>query len=158
MKILDMTGAERAESTEELAELGTLTPETIRTVYHAASPGVPEIGHYETTREYPATGGREVVWVVDIPGTPPTTEWWEEETILRFVPYADAELTARRIDALTDDLRATDTAVLDALETLLTADSPTALIAALTAAGAEISETLAERSALRARIAQLKED
>lgn len=157
MRILDMAGAERAESAEELAELGTLSPETIRTAYHAADPGIPETGHYETLREFPATGGREVIWVVDTPGTPPTAEWWEEETVLRFVPYADAELSARRIDALTTALRATDPVVLDALEALLTADSPTALIAALNAAGAELADTLAERRALRARIAQIKE-
>lgn len=157
MRILDMTGAERAESTEELAELGTLTPETIHTVYHEATPGVPETGHYETTREYPATGGREVIWIVDTPGIPPADEWWETEDILRFAPFAASELAARRIAALTTELRSTDANVLDALEGLLAADSPAALIAALTAAGAELAEILAERRALRACIAQLKE-
>lgn len=157
MRILDTTGAERAETAETLADLGTLTPETIRTVHHEADSGTPEVGHYEVTVEYPATGGREVVWIVDTPAVPPTDEWWETETILRFVPYADAELASRRIAELTTQLRATDGEVLDALEAMFTAQTPADALAAVASAAETITETLAARRDLRARIAAIKE-
>lgn len=157
MRIIDTTGAERTETAEELAALGTLTPETINAVRHDADPGTPEVGHYEVTAEYPATGGREVVWIVDTPAVPPADAWWETETVLRFVPYADAELAARRIAELTAELRTTDGEVLDALEALFTAQTPADALAAIAAAAETITETLAARRDLRARIAAIKE-
>lgn len=155
MRILDENGKELIESAE-LHETGRLARETIQTVFHEAVAAVEEIGHYETTAEYP-NGGREGQWVVDTPAVPPTDEWWETETILRFVPYADAELASRRIAELTTQLRATDGEVLDALEAMFTAQTPADALAAVASAAETITETLAARRDLRARIAAIKE-
>lgn len=148
MRILNLDGTERAETAEALAPLGTLAPETINTVYHEAEPGTPGAGHYETVAEYPG-GGRDVVWVVDDPGVPPTEAWWETEQILRFTPFTDAEVKARQIETLTAQLRAADAEMLDALEALMACD--------LAAAGGTVAQLAAQRSALRETIAALKE-
>lgn len=152
MRILDENGKELIESAE-LHETGRLARETIQTVFHEAVAAVEEIGHYETTAEYP-NGGKEVQWVVDTPAVPPTDEWWETETILRFVPYADAELASRRIAELTAQLRATDGEVLDALEALLGCTTLEGFLSVMLAAAGSLKETLDARAALRAEILQ----
>lgn len=156
MRILDESGRELVESAQ-LHETGRLARETIQTVFHAAVEAVEEVGHYETTAEFP-NGGREVQWVVDTPGRAAAEAYWETEDILRFVPYTAAELAARRITELTAELRGTDTNVLEALEGLLAATTPTDFIASLMAAAEKLKDTLAARAALRERIAQIKEE
>ena len=48
----------------------------------------------ETLEEYPATGGRDVRWVVDTPGTDAQEAWDEEETYTEYVRYTEEELAA----------------------------------------------------------------
>lgn len=71
-----------------------------------------------------------------------------------------AQLAAAQRTALTAELRGTDASVLEALEGLLTATTPTDFIAALMATADKIKDTLADRAKLRAEIKALagKED
>lgn len=70
------------------------------------------------------------------------------------------QLAEAQRTALTAELRGTDASVLDALEGLLTATTPTDFIAALMAAAETLKDTLASRAKLRAEIKALagKED
>ena len=63
-----------------------------KTVHHEAVDGVDEHGHYETIREYPETGGKDVTWVVDVPGVQGYGAWDEEVPVNTFVPYTANEL------------------------------------------------------------------
>lgn len=152
MRILDENGKELIESVE-LYKTGRLVRETIQTVFHEAAEPIKEIGHYETTAEYP-NGGKEVQWVVDTPAVPPMEAYWETESIFRFIPYTDAEMAAHHIADLTAQLRATDTTVLEALEGLLGCTTLDGFLAAMLTVAGVLKETLDARAALRAEILQ----
>lgn len=62
--------------------------------HHPAVEAAAETGHMETLEEYPATGGRDVRWVVDTPGTDAREAWDEEETYTEYVRYTEEELAA----------------------------------------------------------------
>ena len=62
--------------------------------HHPAVEAAAELGHMETLEEYPATGGRDVRWVVDTPGTDAREAWDEEETYTEYVRYTEEELAA----------------------------------------------------------------
>lgn len=63
-----------------------------RTIHHDAVEGVEEKGHWETVAEYPETGGKDVQWVVDVPGVEAREAWDEEETYWLYIPYTEEEL------------------------------------------------------------------
>lgn len=63
----------------------------VKTVHHDAVEGVEEQGHWETVREYP-NGGKDVNWVVDIPGVEAKEAWDEEVILYVYVPYTEEEL------------------------------------------------------------------
>jgi hypothetical protein len=48
-------------------------------------------GHYETIREYP-NGGKDVKWVVDVKGVEYQPERHEEEVVLIYYPFTEAQL------------------------------------------------------------------
>ena len=62
--------------------------------HHPAVEAAAELGHMETLEEYPATGGRDVRWVVDTPGADAQEAWDEEETYTEYVRYTEEELAA----------------------------------------------------------------
>lgn len=62
--------------------------------HHPAVEAAAEMGHMETLEEYPATGGRDVRWVVDTPGADAREAWDEEETYTEYVRYTEEELAA----------------------------------------------------------------
>lgn len=62
--------------------------------HHPAVEAAAEMGHMETLEEYPATGGRDVRWVVDTPGADAQEAWDEEETYTEYVRYTEEELAA----------------------------------------------------------------
>lgn len=88
-----------------------------RTVEHEVIIGVKEVGHHEVIAEY-ANGGKDVAWVVDVPGVEAKDAWTEEVEYLIYHPYTPEELDkkaeekakptiAQRVDALesaNDDL------------------------------------------------------
>lgn len=73
---------------------GYLRSET-RTVHHDAVESVPDVGHWETVKEYPETGGKDVRWVVDKKGVVGYDAWDEQVDVAVFVPYTEEELAAQ---------------------------------------------------------------
>lgn len=66
--------------------------EDIRIIHHDAVERVCEQGHYEMVAEYEDTGGKDVAWVVDVPGAEPVAAWDEEKVVYIYIPYTDEEL------------------------------------------------------------------
>ena len=93
MRILDENNIELTEEQINL-ELGYLRPESIISIHHKAVEEVKEVGHYEVIAEYP-NGGKDVIWVIDVPGIEAKEAWDEYEDIQRYVLYTEAELVAR---------------------------------------------------------------
>ena len=60
--------------------------------HHEAVEAVEEQGHWEIVAEYPETGGKDVQWVVDVPGVEAREAWDEEETYWLYIPYTEEEL------------------------------------------------------------------
>ncbi len=88
MRILDENGVEIQSADYDK---GYLKEDRILAARHDAVEAVEEQGHYETTAEYP-NGGRDVEWVVDVPGIEAREAWDEYEDILRYIPYTAEEL------------------------------------------------------------------
>ena len=93
MKILGQNNIELTEEEVNL-ELGYLKPESIVSVHHEAIEETKEVGHYEVIAEYP-NGGKDVAWIIDVPGIEAREAWDEYEDIQRYVLYTEEELTAR---------------------------------------------------------------
>ena len=71
--------------------LGYLRDERIFKEHHEAVEAVEEQGHWETLAEYP-NGGKDVAWVVDVPGVEAQEAWDEYEDIYRYLLYTEEEL------------------------------------------------------------------
>ena len=99
MRILDVNNL---EITNPDLNLGHLEPDKIFLRHHAAVEPTAEVGHYEVIALYPETGGKDVAWVVDVPGTPAKEAWDEYEEILRYIPYTPEELEALARPTLDD--------------------------------------------------------
>lgn len=112
MKIFDKHGTQM--ESPDMAK-GYLTQDSLFVMHHEAAEAVKEVGHYETVREYP-NGGKEVKWVVDVPGVEGREAWDEYEDILRYVEFTEAELAQRRIAELKEKLRDTDYAIIKVME------------------------------------------
>ena len=109
--------------------------------HHEAVEAVPEEGHYETLVEYP-NGGKDVEWVVDIPGVKAQDAWDEYEDILRFIPFTELELANNRITELKQLLQNTDYNILKIVEGASTL--------------AECAEVIAKRASWRKEINELE--
>ena len=96
MRILDENNIELTEEQINL-ELGYLRPESIISIHHKAVEEVKEVGHYEVIAEYP-NGGKDVVWIIDVPGTEAKEAWDEYEDIQRYVLYTEEELAAKEAE------------------------------------------------------------
>ena len=101
--------------TEYDLNLGRLKS-SVRIERHPAIEGACEVGHWETIREYP-NGGKDIQWVIDVPGVEAQEAWEEEIPIYIYIPYTQAELDAieaeknkpteeQRIAALEEELLA----------------------------------------------------
>ena len=66
--------------------------------HHEAVEAVEEQGHWETVAEYPETGGKDVQWVVDVPGVEAREAWDEEETYWLYIPYTEEKLAQMEAD------------------------------------------------------------
>lgn len=65
--------------------------EKVFVAHHEAEPEIKETGHHVVVKEYP-NGGKDVEWVVDVPGVPAKAAWDEYEDITRWHWYTEAEL------------------------------------------------------------------
>lgn len=72
---------------------GYLKPDRLFVCHHEAVEAVAEEGHWETIAEYP-NGGKDVDWIVDVPGVEAKEAWDEYEDIYRYVLYTEEELAA----------------------------------------------------------------
>ena len=79
-------------------QLGHITP---------AVKGVEEKGHWKTIKEY-ENGGKDIEWVVDVPGVQAVEEHTEYEDIQVYVPYTKSELAQIEISKLKRQLAETD--------------------------------------------------
>lgn len=91
MRILDVNNTEILEPNYDL---GYTKSDKIFIMRHEAVAEVKEQGHYNVIRVYEETGGKDVEWVVDIPGVEAKEAWDEYEDILRYVEYTQEELDA----------------------------------------------------------------
>ncbi len=89
MRIVDAEGAE-VESPD--LSLGHLVADRLLIARHPAVEAVEEQGHWETVAEYPETGGRDVVWAVDVEAVEAAEAWDEWEDVWRYVLYTPEEL------------------------------------------------------------------
>lgn len=94
MKIVDENGIE-IESPD--LEKGHLKEDVLLIKHHPAVEGVEEQGHYETVAEYP-NGGKDVAWVVDVPGVKAQEAWDEFEDVLRYIKFTELELKIREFE------------------------------------------------------------
>ena len=74
---------------------------------HKAVKAVEEQGHYETVKEYP-NGGKDVEWIIDVPGVDAKEAYDEYEDIQVYIPYNEKELAGFEIAELKAKLCATD--------------------------------------------------
>ena len=91
MRILD-------ENNNELQEvdfaLGYYVTDQILIDHHPAQEYIPEQGHYEIVAEYP-NGGKDVDWIIDIPGQEEKEAWDEVEDILRWHWFTEEEINIK---------------------------------------------------------------
>lgn len=83
--------------------------------HHEKVEAVQEEGHWKTVAEYP-NGGKDVEWVIDVPGVEAKDAWDEYEDILRYIPFTEQELALQRIAELKNMLFATDYNILKIVE------------------------------------------
>lgn len=110
---------------------------------HKAVKAVEGQGHYETVKEYP-NGGKEVEWVVDVPGVEAREAYDEYEDVQVYTPYTEKELANREIAELKAKLSATDYQAIKYAEGVLTAE--------------EYADMKAQRQEWRTRINELEEE
>ena len=123
MRILDTNNN---EITSPDLSLGHLEKESIFVKHHEAKVAVEEVGHYEVIAEYPETGGKDVEWIIDVPGVIAGDAWEEYEEIMRYIPYTAEELAeieacknAPTLDSRVLKLEAETADLTEALELLL---------------------------------------
>ena len=88
MRIYDNNDVELASPD---LSLGYLVEDRRLIAHHDSVEAVAEAGHWETVAEYP-NGGKDVAWVVDVPGVEARDAWDEYEDIFRYVSYTEEEL------------------------------------------------------------------
>lgn len=93
MRILDENNIELTKEEVNL-ELGYLKPESIISIHHEATKEVKAVGHYEVIAEYP-NGGRDVAWIIDVPGVEAKEAWDEYEDIQRYILYTEEQLATK---------------------------------------------------------------
>ena len=96
MRILDENNIELTEDQIDL-ELGYLQLENIISEHHEAIEEVKEVGHYEIIAEY-SNGGKDVKWVIDVPGAEAKEAWDEYEDIQRYILYTEEQLAAKEAE------------------------------------------------------------
>ena len=129
------------ELTDYDLEKGQLVADTLLVAHHDAVEAVEEQGHHEVVRTYP-NGGKDVEWVVDVPGVEAKPAWDEYENILIYVPYTEKQIAEMEISTLKAKLASTDYKAIKYAEGVLSAE--------------EYAETRAQRELWRARINEIE--
>lgn len=83
------------DKTQELTSpdltLGYLQENKLFIAHHEAVEAIEEQGHYITVAKYP-NGGKDVEWVVDVPGVEAKEAYDEYEDIQIYIPFTTEEL------------------------------------------------------------------
>ena len=122
---------------------GYLKKDSLFVCHHEAIEAVKEHGHWETIAEYP-NGGKDVEWIIDVPGVEAKEAWDEYEDVLRFVPFSAKELAEIRISELKQKLSDTDYNIIKVMEGAAT----------LT----EMADIIAQRALWRKEMNELEKD
>lgn len=120
-------------------------------VHHDEIKGVEEQGHYKTVKEYP-NGGKDVEWVIDVPGVEAKPAYDEEVLEQVWTEYTQEELNAFEIKELKQYLTDTDYVIIKIEEAII--DNNTELASQLKT---EYTDIIAQRKQARARIQELEE-
>lgn len=118
---------------------GKLQDDKLLVKHHKKVEAVEEKGHWETIGEYP-NGGRDVKWVIDVPGVEAKEAWDEYEDILRYIPFTERELAMRRIIELKELLSSTDYNIFKIVEGACTLSDMADIIKKRAAWRSEINE------------------
>ena len=92
MRIFDQNGNELQREDIDFSK-GYLVDDTLFVEHHEAIEAVAEEGHWETVAEY-ENGGKDVAWIIDVPGVEAQEAWDEYEKIQRYILYTEEELEA----------------------------------------------------------------
>jgi len=103
MKIYNKEKTQLLKEEEINCNLGHLEESTIH-IHIDAVEGVEEQGHYKVIAEYP-NGGKDVEWVVDVPGVEAVEEQDYDEDILIYVPYTEEELAVKNAEKRINELK-----------------------------------------------------
>ena len=122
---------------------GYLKNDRLFVCHHAPIEAVEEQGHWETIAEYP-NGGKDVDWIIDVPGIEAKEAWDEYEDVLRYILFDKKELAELKINELKRKLSETDYNILKIVEGAAT----------LT----EMAGIISQRSKWRAEINELEKD
>lgn len=106
---------------------GYLKNDSLFICHHEAVEAVEEQGHWKTIAEYP-NGGKDVEWVIDVPGVEAKEAWDEYEEILRFIQFDAKELAKIKIVELKQKLFDTDYNIIKVMEGAATIDDMTDII------------------------------
>lgn len=91
----------RTEYTEDqvikLEQMGKFVQREIVAVHHDAVEAVEEQGHYETIATYPATGGKDVKYKIDVMAVPAQAAYDEMESIMVYTPYTEDDYETMRL-------------------------------------------------------------
>lgn len=136
MKMINENGVEILDYDKQK---GFLKETRVFVKHHEKINGVEEQGHYETVKQYP-NGGKDVEWVVDVPGVEAKDAWDEFEDVLQFVPFTESELGQFRILELKKFLQETDYNILKVVEGATTLAECASVIAKRAAWRKEINE------------------
>lgn len=112
MRIFDKSNNE--VSAPDLTK-GRLQDDKLLIKHHDKVEAVKEEGHWKTVTVYP-NGGKDVEWVIDVPGVEASDAWDEYEDILRYIPFSAQELARNRIAELKNKLSSTDYNILKIVE------------------------------------------
>ena len=85
-------------------ELGYLKENKLFIQHHEAIEAIEEQGHYEVIAVYP-NGGKDVEWVVDVPGVEAQEAWDEYEDVLRYVLYDEEQLAEMEVQRKAEEER-----------------------------------------------------
>ena len=96
MKIYNENKTKELSLEECNLELGYFKNEN-EIIYHKKIEATEEQGHYKTLREYD-NGGKDVEWIVDVPGQEEQEAWEEEVQYLIYVPYSEKYIKERKIN------------------------------------------------------------
>lgn len=112
MKILDENNV--VIESPNLAK-GYLISDQSLIAHHEATEAIEEQGHFVTLAEY-SNGGKDVQWIVDVPGVKASEAWDEYEDIQRYVRYTEKELAEHEIEILKQQLNDTDYVTIKIIE------------------------------------------